>query len=291
MLKHLLDKPSQPERVVVIGGSGFVGGALVHNLQEKELNVVSLSSTDIDLTGDDSSKELAEVFKENDVVVAVSAKAPARDIGDIKTNVEIIKQIDAAVRDSRIAHFINIGSDAVFCDLPLPLTELSVRAPASAHGLMHLTRELIFEQLAIPVATIRPTLIYGAKDPHNGYGPNSFARLAREEKDIFLFGEGEERRDHIYVDDVAELIARVILHRSIGSLNAATGAVRSFKEIALMTIRALSSGSEVKSKARKGPMPHNGLRTFDPSAVYKAFPSFEFTDFGEGLRQLIQPEE
>ena len=47
------------------------------------------------------------------------------------------------------------------------------------------------------LAILRPTLIYGAGDPHNGYGPNRFRRLAATGKPIILFGEGEERRDHV----------------------------------------------------------------------------------------------
>jgi nucleoside-diphosphate-sugar epimerase len=37
-------------------------------------------------------------------------------------------------------------------------------------------------------------------DPHNGYGPNRFRRLAAGGEEIVLFGEGEERRDHVQVE-------------------------------------------------------------------------------------------
>jgi len=47
---------------------------------------------------------------------------------------------------------------------------------------------------SIPLAILRPTLVYGAGDPHNGYGPNRFRRLASANQPIVLFGEGEERR-------------------------------------------------------------------------------------------------
>ena len=45
-----------------------------------------------------------------------------------------------------------------------------------------------------PLALIRPTLVHGLDDPHNGYGPNRFRRLAATGREIVLFGEGEERR-------------------------------------------------------------------------------------------------
>ena len=83
-----------------------------------------------------------------------------------------------------------------------------------------------------PLAVVRSTLIYGERDPHNGYGPNRFRRLAAAGQEIVLFGEGEERRDHVLVDDVAEIVCRVIQHRSRGTLNIATGEVYSFRDIA-----------------------------------------------------------
>ena len=72
---------------------------------------------------------------------------------------------------------------------------------------MHLIRENVLknyfnEKLCI----LRPTLIYGKKDPHNGYGPNKFLRKISSNQNIDLFGKGEERRDHVYIDDVTGVI-------------------------------------------------------------------------------------
>ena len=39
---------------------------------------------------------------------------------------------------------------------------------------------------------MRSTLIYGEGDPHNGYGPNRFHRLAAAGQEIVLFGEVPE---------------------------------------------------------------------------------------------------
>ena len=89
-----------------------------------------------------------------------------------------------------------------------------------------------------------------------------------------LFGEGEERRDHVLVDDVAELAVRVLAHRSRGVLNVATGTVHSFR--ALPKERSFSRSTRLRSAGspRRGPMPHNGYRPFDIAAVRAAFPDF-----------------
>jgi UDP-glucose 4-epimerase len=178
------------------------------------------------------------------------------------------------------AHVVNISSDAVYGDFPEPITESSWAAPTTLHGVMHLARELVFgAEVKAPLAILRPSLLYGAADPHNGYGPNRFRRLAAEGKEIVLFGEGEERRDHVWIGDVAELVARVLYRRSSGVLNVATGAVHSFRDI------ALKFTSNVKGSPRSGPMPHNGYRPFDPAATRAAFPDFRYTPLDEGLKR------
>ena len=130
-------------------------------------------------------------------------------------NMIIAKVILDALSAVGVAHVVNISSDAVYADGPLPLTETSPAAPTSIHGAMHLAREIAFTStLKSPLATLRPTLVYGAGDPHNGYGPNKFRRQANRGEAIVLFGEGEERRDHVDVGDIAEIVLLVLDHRS-----------------------------------------------------------------------------
>jgi nucleoside-diphosphate-sugar epimerase len=126
-------------------------------------------------------------------------------------------------------------------------------------------------------------LLYGAADPHNGYGPNRFRRCANSGEDIVLFGEGEERRDHVTVNNAAEVIFRVLQRRSIGTLNIATGEVHSFREIAERVVALSPQKVGVKTCPRNGPMPHNGYRPFDISACRDAFPDFSYTPLDIGL--------
>ncbi len=151
---------------------------------------------------------------------------------------------------------------------------------------MHLAREVMLAEFPGPRAIIRPTLTYGLDDPHNGYGPNRFRRLASEGKDIVLFGEGEERRDHVAVEDIAELVLRVVLHRSIGIVNAVSGEVVSFRTLAELCAARFAPQVTVRNSPRQGPMPHDGLRPFAPSAALAAFPGFAFTHWREGIARM-----
>jgi nucleoside-diphosphate-sugar epimerase len=286
MLRHLNPAPQSPERVVVIGSNGFVGGALVKRLARSTVPALPVDRTRIDLLDADAADSLADLLKPTDAVVAAAAIAPVKNTRMLADNMRLVQTIIEALGKVQVAHVVNISSDAVYADAAVPLTESSPMAPSSLHGAMHLARELAFGAEAnAPLANLRPTLIYGASDPHNGYGPNRFRRLAQDGKDIVLFGNGEEQRDHVSIDDVAELILRVLRHKSIGTLNIVTGEVHSFMEIANAAAEVAGNAVAVKTTPRVGPMPHNGYRAFDSAACKQAFPDFRYTPMLEGLRK------
>ena len=267
-----------------MGAGGFVGGALVARLAREGVPVLALGHREIDLLAEDAAERLAQMLRPDDAFVAVSALAPCKNSGMLVKNMVMAHAMVRALAASPVAHVINISSDAVYADSPGPLTESSCTAPGTLHGAMHLAREVMFRvELPAPLAILRPSLLYGAADPHNGYGPNRFRRQAQRGEDIVLFGEGEERRDHVFIDDLAEIAAQVLLRRSNGEINVATGEVHSFRDIAENVVRLSGKTVAVKGSPRSGPMPHNGYRPFEIAACRNAFPDFRYTPLQAGL--------
>jgi nucleoside-diphosphate-sugar epimerase len=284
LLKHLENSPRLPLRTVVIGAGGFVGAAIARSLAHAGGEVVAVSRRDVDLSALDAPQRLASLLRPGDAVVVAAARAPCKDVSMMVDNMVMTRAMIGALRGADASHVVNISSDAIYADEPLPLTESSPAAPTSMHGVMHLSREIAFaSEIHAPIAMLRPTLIYGADDPHNGYGPNRFRRLANANEDITLFGEGEERRDHVFIEDVAEITLRALMHRSQGALNIATGTVHSFRSLAEQVVALAPNKVRINGSPRKGPMPHNGFRPFDPGAAKAAFPDFAFTPLETGL--------
>lgn len=278
MLEHTTSGDSQPDRVVVMGCNGFVGAALVERVAAEGIPVLGLSRQDVNLLAPDAASTLSLLLRPGDAFVAVSAIAPCKNADMLVKNIIIARALTQALESSQVAHVVNISSDAVYGDSAEPLTEADPLAPGTLHGVMHLAREIMFRNsvVAAPLAMLRPSLLYGAKDPHNGYGPNRFRRQAASGEPIVLFGNGEELRDHVYIHDLAELVLRVLLRRSRGELNIATGQVRSFRRIAEDLVRLSASTSQILSSPRAGPMPHNGYRAFNTAACQYAFPDFRY---------------
>lgn len=291
MLKHLSPSPATPSRAVVIGAAGFVGKAALAKLRARGVPFAALARADVDLLAADAGAQLAAKLRLGDTLVVIAARAPVKNHAMLIDNLRMMAAVCAAMAAVPPGHLVYVSSDAVYADSDVPLTEASCAQPASLHGVMHLAREVMLADAAkVPLCILRPTLIYGAADPHNGYGPNRFRRLAHKGEPIVLFGEGEERRDHVCIDDVAELVARCVAHRSEGVLNVATGTVTTFRAIAEQVAALAPANPAIRSSPRSGPLPHRGYRAFDAASTSRAFPDFRYTPLATGLA-LSQKQE
>lgn len=279
--------PRRPVRGVVLGAGGFIGGAAARRLQKEGIEVAALGRPSLDLLAPGAAARLASELRADDVLIFVSALAPCKDVPMLIENIRMGEVVCTALASKPVAHVVYISSDAVYKDSAEPLSESSCAEPGSLHGVMHLTREVMLRTaFSGPLAFVRPTLTYGIDDPHNGYGPNRFRRLAAAGKEIVLFGEGEERRDHVAVDDIAELIFRIVLEQSTGVFNAVSGDVVSFRALAEFIAKEFPPSVAIKGSPRVGPMPHNGLRPFAQSAALTTFPGFEFTRWQDGIAKM-----
>ena len=287
-LRHTRADGGRPARAVVIGAAGFVGKAIAGRLEADGIPVVRLGRAEIDLTATGADRALAALLRPGDTCVFTSAKAPCKTPAMLAENIEMARNVCAALESVPVDHALYVSSDAVYGDCLHPMTEASPAAPESLHGAMHLARELMLRHTLSnrPFAILRPTLIYGADDPHNGYGPNQFRRHADAGRDIVLFGEGEERRDHVWIEDVASVASGAVLRRSVGTLNVVSGAVTTFRSLAEQ-IAALHGGRvKVVGTPRKGPMPHGGYRAFDAAAIAEAFPGLKLTQASDGVQRV-----
>ena len=186
-----------PARTVVVGCRGFVGSAVLAHLGALGWPAEGVSSADVDLTAEGAGAALASRLREDDAVVLVSALTPDRgkDAATLERNVRMARHVAEALIERPVAQLVNIGSDAVYDDDANPVRERSCASPSSLHGAMHLTREVVLAdacgRAGVPLVLLRPSLLFGPGDTHNGYGPNRYVRTALSGGTIKLFGEGE----------------------------------------------------------------------------------------------------
>lgn len=283
-LSHTRDDVA-PERVVVVGATGFVGSAVARTASDAGIAVEAVGSAEVDLLAADAAATLAARLRPGDALVLVSAIAPARSAADVAANLHMAQAVLDALVSSPVDHVVYISSDAVYAEAEALVSEATPPSPTSLHGVMHLARELALRQaVGDRLAVLRPTLLYGVDDPHNGYGPNRFLRQAAAGEEITLFGEGEETRDHVHVDDLAAVVLGVLRRRSTGTLDVATGESHAFGDVARLAVALTGSTSSVTGTPRKNPVTH---RHFDVAARLAAFPTLALRSLGDGLAGVV----
>ena len=250
-------------KIIILGAGGFISGNVENFLQKSNVRLLSLPRKKIDLKKKQSIKKLLKIVKEKDVIFFAAAEAPVKNENMLLNNLIMAKNM---------------------CEV---LKKKKPSFPDSLHGIMHLTREKMFENLIkSKLCIVRPTLVYGDGDPHNGYGPNRFIRLIKEKEKISLFGKGEELRDHVWINDVSKAISKLIIKRKTGKFNLVTGKIISFDNIAKQIIKVTGKKSKIFYQRRKGPMPHGGFRAFKNSRFEKIYPKFKFKLFKEVINNF-----
>jgi UDP-glucose 4-epimerase len=269
-------------RLVILGG-GFISSSIKKFLLKKGKNVILIRKKKIDLSIISQVKNLRDIIKKDDMVFVAAALAPVKNKKMYDYNIKIAKNISKIFEKIKFRKFIYLSSDAVYSDVSYKISETSKTFPKSIHGQMHLRREKIFKKLTNDeLITIRPTLVYGPKDPHNGYGPNKFIRSSKKNFLINLFGKGEELRDHIYIDDLVKIIEKIIYGNFRGIFNIASGKTISFFQIANVIKNSSSKRINLSFNQRKGPIPHKGYRAFN---IYKLKKNFKNLD----IKKITKP--
>ena len=239
------------KRCFVLGGSGFIGGQLLKTLDIRGLNYVAPQSRDLELTSPDSISKLQDLYQDGDHLIILAGLNPYRGngLGIFYKNLKIAENIQKSV-NQKIHHIIYVSSDAVYCQKERYVSDDTLPSPNTLYGAMHHCRELIFNQTANNLAIVRPTMVFGRNDPHNAYGPNRFLRSSKEKKEIVLFGRGEELRDYIEVNELANILVDISKSKSSSIFNLVSGKSHSFYKLAEL-IRAYRPYTQVVFKPRE----------------------------------------
>ena len=298
-------------RVCVTGGAGFIGSHLVDrlialghtvlvidNLTTGVREFVNPKATFIEMDVRDANIEsIFADFKPQVVfheaaqtMVPASMENPKMDCD---VNLLGLVNILEASRKHKVEHFLMPSSAAVYGDLDtLPLTEDMIGKPTSFYGLTKLTGEgylRIYEQaFGLKTVCFRYSNVYGPRQGDGGEGGviSIFTRLINEGQGLTIFGDGEQTRDFIYVDDVVEANIKAMNHPELtGVYNISTNTstsvnklVRYFKSISNKNLPVYYE------EERTGDIRHSRL------CNQKAKVDFDFlatVDLERGLRDTI----
>ena len=108
------------------------------------------------------------------------------------------------------------------------------------------------------------------------------------ENKIFLFGEGEDKRDFLFIDDFLKITENILFKDLVGIFNVATGKSHSFREIADTLCSLTNHRPEIVSLPRKLKLANLG---FNIEKLSSEFPNLSFTSLEQGLRKTLDSIE
>jgi nucleoside-diphosphate-sugar epimerase len=132
------------------------------------------------------------------------------------------------------------------------VSENSPTNPLSLYGIHKLTAEkyllMYFKDFGIPSTILRLTNPYGPRQQikHSKYSlVGWFVRQAMEGNVIRVFGDGEQLRDYVFVDDIVSAMLRCAETRSTAGevINVGSGQSTRFRDMVSAVIRCVNQGS------------------------------------------------
>jgi dTDP-glucose 4,6-dehydratase len=266
--------------ILVTGGAGFIGRWVVKELLSKRHKVVALdnlSNSSIEnireflenpnftfIKGDIlDQKKLGDTFRRDiDACIHLAAQISVQESIDypervFKNNVIGTYNVLEECRKRDIT-LVLVGTCMVY-DMAVskPIDERHPLKPASPYASSKLAGEELalsyFRAYGLPVVVTRPFNTYGPFQKSNSEGGvvSIFIKRNLEKKPLLVFGDGEQTRDLLYVEDCADFIVRAAFSKTaVGEvINAGSGKDISINDLTLMICKD-------KSRIKHIPHPH-----------------------------------
>ena len=306
-------------RALVTGGAGFIGSHVSELLLGRgwTVDIIDDLSTgkrenvprDAKLVvADVASTEAARIVGDGgyNVVVHLAAQMDVRrsvadPVFDAQVNVlgtlHLLEAIRRAGRGASSRIVFSSSGGAVYGDLATPpSSETAAKEPDSPYGVAKLASEYYLGYYSrihgLDSVSVRFGNVYGPRqDPHGEAGVVAIfcGRILRGDP-LTIFGDGEQTRDYVYVDDVAEAIYAAAVGRIAPggriderAFNVGTGVGTSVRTLASTLLEVSSTEAAIEfAPGRPGEQRHSSLSIDRAHTVLGWQPRVALRD---GLRQ------
>ena len=308
-------------RVVVTGGAGFIGSALVDQLVKRGDQILVIdnfsagSEENLEEAKNASAKEL--VIENCDIrniettklitdygpsvifhlAAQVDVRSSVKDpLNDLETNLVGLIRVLEGARKAETTKIVLASSGGTIYGEPdakqLPLNEDSPWNPLSPYGVSKLAGGLYVNAYSslygLRGTTLALANVYGPRqDPHGEAGVVAiFAGKLLNRERCTIYGTGMQTRDFVYVDDVASAFVASIESGDGKLLNIGTGTETSIQY--LYEEMAIASGIESapeKGAERSGEIERSAL---DPSLAEEILGWSPQTSLRDGIHSTLE---
>src|SRR5256714_5758274 len=282
---------STPTRVVVTGAAGFVGSHLCERLLADGHQVVGIDSFSDYYERERKEQNLSAARAQRNFTLEVADLVDA-DLGRILDGATVVfhlagqpgvrpswgDQFDRYVHDNivatqrlleslrgtRLERLVFASSSSVYGDAEMfPTKESALPRPVSPYGMTKLAAEhltfVYMRNFGIPVTALRYFTVYGPRQrPDMGF--HRFMQALVDDREIEIFGDGEQTREFTYVSDAVDGTVKAASADVVGQIVNLGGGSRVTVNRVLATLEEIS-GLDARRKllpAAPGDPRHTG---------------------------------
>lgn len=257
------------KKVLVIGGSGFIGRNIIRKLKEHGIFVASYDlfgnkEANVNYIGNiQNDEKFDNIIKEyNDIIYLITTVSPKQSMDDpaltyINDIPLLLKTLDSCIRHNvKRVVFSSSGGTVYGNSDGKKLRETDFNEPINHYAVCKLTCEKILEMYnslyGMENITLRISNPFGiGQNPNSGVGfITAVINQIKSNQKIKLFGDGTIIRDFVDVEDVAEAFYLATIWEYDKSIipvfNIGSGVGVSLKEIVYLVSKLLNVEPEIE---------------------------------------------
>jgi UDP-glucose 4-epimerase len=284
------------KKVVVFGGSGFLGSYVADELTQRGYDV-----TIVDLFKPRHLQD-KQKFKKADILNIKDIKEILKNT-NVVYNFSAIAELDEATEDPLKTFHVNVMGNLNILEACKGIGSIdrfvyassayALSSDGSFYGISKQTSEKLTEEYykkyGLKYTVIRYGSLYGERASHNNY-IYKLLRNALQSGELHYKGDGEDLREYIHAADGAKLSVDILEDRQYENEHIILTGTERLKRIELITM--INEIMENKLKVKQLSDKHSGHYKITPysyhPSVAKKLVANPFIDLGQGLLKCIQ---
>lgn len=294
--------------LLVVGGTGFIGSALLQKANKLGMKTTSLSlrkpintniieCTNYVITDTSNFENLQEVFSDLKFHYIVNLAGYINHdlisnggFSIVQSQINLLNNLVSIFNVKKLIRFIQIGSSDEYGLNKSPQMETTREDPISPYSLAKVMNAQYLQMLNktenFPAVILRLFLVYGPRQKINRLIPHVIKSCLQNTN--FTLSEGNQIKDFTYVEDVVDFILISLIKKNVEGniINVGSGKPISVKNIVEMINSKIKSGNPKFSKKFNKNIENNELIP-DLSKSKKLLNLSSKTSLDDGLQRTI----